>query len=148
MDAIFTGALKNLWRLKTGFWYSRISDAISAALNENPLARAAPPAETLKKSRRFMLWRLYHDEDALATSNRHMRKSLIPIDYSICATRKCLMSTDAAPSLLTLQIDQTGEVAVVRCSGKLVAGVNDILYAKVSQLIPHTKRIVLDLTDL
>jgi anti-sigma B factor antagonist len=30
----------------------------------------------------------------------------------------------------------------------LVAGVNDILYAKVSPIIPDTKRIVLDLTDL
>jgi anti-sigma B factor antagonist len=30
----------------------------------------------------------------------------------------------------------------------LVAGVNDVLYSKVSQLIPETRRIVLDLTDL
>jgi anti-sigma B factor antagonist len=36
----------------------------------------------------------------------------------------------------------------VRCHGKLVAGVNDVLYLKVRQLIPDTKRIVLDLTDL
>src|ERR1035437_4229812 len=55
MDSIFTGALKNLWRLKTGFWYSRISEVISPALNENRLASAAPPAETRKKSRRFMI---------------------------------------------------------------------------------------------
>jgi hypothetical protein len=49
-----TGELKNPWRLNTGFWYSRISEAISAALNENPFASAAPP-ETRKKSRRFMI---------------------------------------------------------------------------------------------
>jgi anti-sigma B factor antagonist len=53
-----------------------------------------------------------------------------------------------APGVLALHIDRTGDVAVVRCSGKLVAGVTDLLYAKVSRLIPDSKRIVLDLTDL
>jgi len=54
----------------------------------------------------------------------------------------------AAASLLTFDIERKGNVAVVRCHGKLVAGVSDLLYTKVSQLIPDTKRIVLDLTDL
>ena len=36
----------------------------------------------------------------------------------------------------------------MRCNGKLVAGVNDLLYSQVSQLIPGSKRIVLDLTNL
>jgi anti-sigma B factor antagonist len=58
------------------------------------------------------------------------------------------MSEEAAASRLTLEIDRAGDTAVVRCSGKVVAGVNDFLYIKVSQLIPDTKRIVLDLTDL
>jgi anti-sigma B factor antagonist len=58
------------------------------------------------------------------------------------------MPDQAAASLLTLEIDRTGDAAIVRCRGKLVAGVNDILYAKVSQLIPDNKRIVLDLTEL
>jgi anti-sigma B factor antagonist len=58
------------------------------------------------------------------------------------------MPDEAAASLLTLDIDRTGSVAVVRCRGKLVAGVNDLLYSQVSQLIPDTKQIVLDLTDL
>ena len=53
-----------------------------------------------------------------------------------------------SPAILTLDIERTGDVAVVRCRGKLVAGVNDMLYAKVRQLIPDSKRIVLDLTDL
>ena len=60
--------------------------------------------------------------------------------------------SDEAPRLLTLDIDRatllTGDLAVVRCRGKLVAGVTGVLYAEVSQLIPNTKRIVLDLTDL
>jgi anti-sigma B factor antagonist len=58
------------------------------------------------------------------------------------------MSDEAAASHLTLDVDRTGNAAVVRCSGKLVAGVNDLLYHEVSQLIPSSKRIVLDLTDL
>ena len=58
------------------------------------------------------------------------------------------MSDEAAASRLTLDIDRAGNAAVVRCRGKLVVGVNDFLYIKVSQLIPDTKRIVLDLTDL
>lgn len=39
-------------------------------------------------------------------------------------------------------------MVLVRCHGKLVAGTADLLYPEVSQLIPKTKRIVLDLTDL
>jgi anti-sigma B factor antagonist len=58
------------------------------------------------------------------------------------------MSDEAASSLLTLEIERTGNAAVVKCRGKLVAGVNDILYIHVSRLIPDTRRIVLDLTDL
>jgi anti-sigma B factor antagonist len=58
------------------------------------------------------------------------------------------MPDEALANCLTLEIERTGDVAVVRCSGKLVAGVNDFLYLKVSALIPGSKRIVLDLTDL
>jgi anti-sigma B factor antagonist len=58
------------------------------------------------------------------------------------------MPDEAAVSRLTLEVERTGDAAVVRCSGKLVAGVTDFLYTKVSQLIPDTKQIVLDLTDL
>ncbi|MFY9939278.1 MAG: STAS domain-containing protein [Silvibacterium sp.] len=56
--------------------------------------------------------------------------------------------TDQAASLLTIDIDRAGNSAVVRCHGKLMAGVSDILYIRVRQLIPDTKRIVLDLSDL
>jgi anti-sigma B factor antagonist len=58
------------------------------------------------------------------------------------------MSQEAAAGLLALDIERDGNVAVVRCHGKLVAGVCDVLYTQVSQLIPESKRIVLDLTDL
>jgi anti-sigma B factor antagonist len=58
------------------------------------------------------------------------------------------MSNEAAESVLVLDIERAGNVAVVQCRGKLVAGVNDFLYIQVSRLIPDNRRIVLDLTDL
>jgi anti-sigma B factor antagonist len=59
------------------------------------------------------------------------------------------MSDKAATACpLTLDVVRTGDTFVVRCNGRLVSGVNDILYTKVRQLIPGSKRIVLDLTNL
>ncbi len=58
------------------------------------------------------------------------------------------MPDDAAAVPLALDIERTGDLATVRCHGKLVAGATDLLYARVHQLIPGSKRIVLDLTDL
>jgi len=58
------------------------------------------------------------------------------------------MSDNAAGSRLTLAVERGSNVVVVRCSGKLVAGVNDRLYREVSQLIPGSKHIVLDFADL
>ena len=58
------------------------------------------------------------------------------------------MPHQAVASLLTIVVERTGDDAEVRCSGRLVAGVNDRLYLEVSQLIPSSKRILLDLTDL
>ncbi len=58
------------------------------------------------------------------------------------------MFDETATSCLTLDVARNGNAAIVRCGGKLVAGVNDLLYLEVSKLIPESKRIVLDLTDL
>ena len=58
------------------------------------------------------------------------------------------MSDQAAASPLTLAVDRSGNAAAVRCSGRMVAGVNDRLFLEVSPLIPSLKRILLDLTDL
>jgi anti-sigma B factor antagonist len=58
------------------------------------------------------------------------------------------MSDKAAANRLTFAVDRRSDTVVVRCSGKLVAGVNDRLYLEVSQLIPGSKRIVLDFKDL
>ncbi len=54
----------------------------------------------------------------------------------------------AAVSLLTLEVERNDDVAIVKCHGRLVMGVCDVLASKVKALIPDTKRIVLDLTDL
>jgi len=44
--------------------------------------------------------------------------------------------------------DATGSYARVCCTGKLIAGSTGILQTEVRSLLPGTKRIVLDLTDL
>jgi anti-anti-sigma factor len=56
------------------------------------------------------------------------------------------VAPDAPP--LSLQTSVDGETAVVRCSGRLTAGLTGILRDEVKRLIPHCKKIVLDLTDL
>ena len=58
------------------------------------------------------------------------------------------MSQQAAAELLTFDIERDGNVVIVRCHGKLVAGVSDMLYREACKLLPGTKRMVLDLTDL
>lgn len=55
---------------------------------------------------------------------------------------------DKATPQLTLEIERADNSAVVRCNGKLVAGVTEFLYTNVSDLIPDNRKIVLDLTNL
>lgn len=58
------------------------------------------------------------------------------------------MSEQAATSGLTLGVERSGDTGVVRCNGRLVAGVADRFYTEVRQLIPECKWIVLDFKDL
>ena len=58
------------------------------------------------------------------------------------------MSDTPTPPRLTLDIDRTDNVTIVRCHGQLVSEVSHILYSKVRPMIPATKRIVLDLSDV
>ena len=58
------------------------------------------------------------------------------------------MPDGATASPLTIDIQVTGDVALVRLHGKLVMGVSSVLHARVKKLIPEHKRIVLDLSDL
>ena len=49
---------------------------------------------------------------------------------------------------MEVSVEQVGQEAVVRLSGKLVAGNTDEVYQEVRRLIPVSKKIVLDLRDL
>jgi len=54
----------------------------------------------------------------------------------------------AKPSLLTLVTTTTGDTSTVLCTGKLVTASTGILQAEVRGLLPGSKRVVLDLTNL
>jgi anti-anti-sigma factor len=58
------------------------------------------------------------------------------------------MPASTTPPPFTLEIEDRGSTAVVRCHGKLVAGFTELLYVPVSQLLPTHQRIILDLSDL
>jgi anti-sigma B factor antagonist len=58
------------------------------------------------------------------------------------------MANAAPAECLTLETERKDNMVLVRCKGKLQAGVSDAFYAKISKLIPDNKRIVLDLTGL
>lgn len=58
------------------------------------------------------------------------------------------MPEEVAAPPLTLDVERTDGAIIVRCHGKLMSGVTGILHARVSQLIPGAKRIVLDLGDV
>lgn len=57
------------------------------------------------------------------------------------------MPGQAVASLL-LEVQRTGEIVVVKCGGKLIAGTGGQLYAKVCPLIAGSKRVLLDLTGV
>jgi anti-anti-sigma factor len=55
---------------------------------------------------------------------------------------------DAAVPTLTLTTSIEGDTAVVHCVGKLTAGHTGALRDEVKRLLPQSKKIVLDLTEL
>jgi anti-sigma B factor antagonist len=58
------------------------------------------------------------------------------------------MANAAAASVLTFDTERKGDVTIVHCHGRLIFGVTDQLYTKIKDLIPGSKRILIDLTDL
>ncbi|HVO78913.1 MAG TPA: STAS domain-containing protein [Candidatus Bathyarchaeia archaeon] len=58
------------------------------------------------------------------------------------------MSDKVAGNRLDLYVVLNGDMPEVKCSGRVVAGVSDRLYREVSALIPTSKRIILDFTDV
>jgi anti-sigma B factor antagonist len=58
------------------------------------------------------------------------------------------MPDTAAPPVLSIEIEPFAGGVVVRCHGKLVAGVTDVLLNGVRPLIAGNQRVTLDLSDL
>lgn len=58
------------------------------------------------------------------------------------------MPDQAAPRTLSLDIEHTDDVTIVRCRGYLVSGLTDVFHSKVRPMILNKKRIVLDLSDV
>jgi anti-anti-sigma factor len=58
------------------------------------------------------------------------------------------MPEPSTPPPLSLDIERTGTTAIVRCHGRLISGVHDQLYNQVRQIMPDSRRVVLDLTDV
>lgn len=57
-------------------------------------------------------------------------------------------ANSSRPISLTVQIERKGEQCIVHCTGRLVSGVCSFFIRKVYGLIPETKLIVLDFTNL
>ena len=58
------------------------------------------------------------------------------------------MTEKAAVTCLDLAVERCDDYVVVRCKGKLVAGVTDRFYREVGELISGNQRIVLDMAEL
>jgi anti-anti-sigma factor len=58
------------------------------------------------------------------------------------------MSTSKHEPALVLTLEEHSNAIIVHCKGKLVAGHTALLHDPVAALIPHHKRIILDLREL
>jgi len=58
------------------------------------------------------------------------------------------MGSQAAASVITIEIERKGDAALVKLRGRLIAGVNGLVYAKIRPLFPDAKRVVLDLAEV
>ena len=50
--------------------------------------------------------------------------------------------------VLSFEIGRDGNVTLVKCQGRLVAGTSHELYQAIKPLLPHTKLVVVDLAEL
>jgi anti-sigma B factor antagonist len=55
---------------------------------------------------------------------------------------------EESEKVLVFQIERSGDTAVVKCRGRLVAGATEDLYREVKDLLPQTKSVVVDLEEL
>ena len=58
------------------------------------------------------------------------------------------MAGQTTSSVITLEIQHKGDIALVKMRGRLIAGVNGLVYSQVRPLFPEAKRVVLDLAEV
>jgi anti-anti-sigma factor len=58
------------------------------------------------------------------------------------------MAGQTTTSVLTLEVQCKGDIALVKLRGRLIAGVNGFVYSQVRPLFPEAKRVVLDLAEV
>ena len=58
------------------------------------------------------------------------------------------MSAHTTQTPFSFETERKGDVVIIRCQGKLVAGVTDSFYRAVKELLPGTSQVVVDLTGL
>jgi anti-sigma B factor antagonist len=55
---------------------------------------------------------------------------------------------EESEKILTFEIDRNGDIATVKCSGRLVLGTSEELYQAIKPLLPQTKVVTIDLAEL
>ena len=55
---------------------------------------------------------------------------------------------EESEKILTFEIERDGDIALVKCSGRLVLGTSEELYQAVKHLLPETKVVTIDLAEL
>ena len=55
---------------------------------------------------------------------------------------------EKSEKILTFDLERSGDTAVVKCRGRLVAGTTEELYQQAKELLPQTKVVIVDLADL
>jgi anti-anti-sigma factor len=58
------------------------------------------------------------------------------------------MPEEVAAKPLTYDVEREGETAVVKCHGRLVAGLTDAFYSELKEVTSSSKVLVLELEDL
>ena len=58
------------------------------------------------------------------------------------------MPEAVAPKSFSLEIEDRGTTALVRCHGRLTAGYTDLFYLPASKLLTTHKRVIFDLSNL
>jgi anti-anti-sigma factor len=58
------------------------------------------------------------------------------------------MANEPAALPLTVHIEPRGDTVVALCKGRLMSSTGELLYKPIAELLPHHKRIVLDVAGL